>query len=497
MMSNDQKARGYYPFMRMPKQKPTTSDFKKKCDDLRECIQKAYPFFMWYGSIIKSRGSELRSILFLESLFLQILENIKEIFMMRGKILCDECTDMFKGLLVELNNEMHRGTKFIRLSNRCLANELNSGNPSIISLRQEIVDGFRDLAGWLRVEAQKTANKERAEALADELGLNYEMKLFGCTGDSFKHHTNMVLNGLILLSFPSMPDTQTDDFCELFNNSIAELQASKSWKWAFDSWRKKILKAYDLNDIVEDKHKVVYLKGIWKALDEQEQELLGRYNIVADTTRSSYEKATMGFRIYDNLNGNALDEAPRMSADDLQQYLLFVGQKQWLDDEIVRLKPKPVIMVMSNPPSRKVEEKYRLFKPNVNLSFMKECLNEVYCRFYVDEEKETLTGKYDDLITLMVYLYIICEIEGCFDDAYKTANKVPFFKFCTQEAQFETTKDNRTFRNRFEHVGNVYKKFCLHSSLKLDETTESDFRKVSRIFHGTKFYEKLKRRMNG
>ena len=495
MTSNNPPMKGDYPFMMMVRQKPTTSDYDEKCDDLTECILKAYPFFMWYGSISKSRDCELSSILFLESLFLQMLMDIKDIFMMRGKKLCNERTDTFKDLLVELNNEMRKGTKFIGLSNQCLEREQGNGNPIVSSMRQKVVEGFRNLSGWLREEALKPANKERAEALADELGLNYDMKLFGCIGDGFKHHTNMVLNGLILLSFPSMPDTQTDEFCTLFDNSISELKADKSWGPAFDSWRNKILKAYDLNNIVEDKYKVDYLKKIWKSLDEQEQELLRGYGIVADLTRSPNERATMGFRIYDHLNADTLDGAPRMSADDLQQYFLYVVQKQWIDDEIDRLKPPAVFGRAYNLPTKKVKKMYRLFKPNVNLSWMKECMSEVYCRFYVNEERETLGGKHNGVLTLMVYLYIICEMEGFFEDAYKHINKVPFFKFCTEEAQFYTTKVNRTFRNHFDKVEDVYKKYCLHSSLKPDETAEKDFQKVLRIFHGTKFYEKLKRGM--
>ena len=239
-----------------------------------------------------------------------------------------------------------------------------------------------------------------------------------------------------------------------------------------------------------------YLKKIWKALDEQERELLRGYGIVADLTRSPKERATMGFRIYNHLNADTLDGAPCMSANDLQQYFLYGVQKQWIDDEIDRLKPPFAFGKMPSLQIKKVKKMYRLFKPNVNLTWMKDSLNEVYCRFQVYGEKETLMGKHNDLMTLMVYLYIICEMEGFFEDAYKHVNKVPFFKFCTEEAQFYTTKDNRTFRNRFDHVEDVYKKFCLHGSQKLDETVEKDFQKVLRIFHGTKFYEKLKQGMN-
>jgi len=80
MTSNDQQKKGFFPFMKMPKLKSSTSDFDEKCADLEDCISKVYNFFIWYGSRTKSRHDELRSILFLECLFLQILVDIKDIF---------------------------------------------------------------------------------------------------------------------------------------------------------------------------------------------------------------------------------------------------------------------------------------------------------------------------------------------------------------------------------------------------------------------------------
>lgn len=242
--SNDFQTKGNYPFMKMPKRELETSDFDEKLADLGSFIlQRVYPFFMWYGSITKGRGDELRSILFLEGLFLQMLLTIRVIFLMRGKKLCNECTDKFKDILVELNEKMRKGTQYIQRSNRCLEEEMNSETSCVASMRQDILAGFRELSGWLCEELSKPNNKKRAEALADELELHYNMKQYGCIGDNFEQHTNMVLNGLMLLSLPSMPDTQTDDFCLLFDNSVAELKARRSWRWAFDYWRKRLIRS--------------------------------------------------------------------------------------------------------------------------------------------------------------------------------------------------------------------------------------------------------------
>ena len=114
----------------------------------------------------------------------------------------------------------------------------------------------------------------------------------------------------------------------------------------------------------------------------------------------------------------------------------------------------------------------------------------------IDEDKETLEGDHNDLMAIMVYLYIICDTEGYFEDAYKDTNKVPFFKFCVEDVGFETTMKDRTFRNRFDQLIDVYKKYCLYTSQKLNVKTEKDYQKVLGIFHGKKYFKKLREDMN-
>ena len=287
--SNDQSLGGNYPFMKMPRREVSTSDFEEKCKDLIRRILQVYDFFMWYGSLDKGQRDELRSILFLEGLFLQMLLSIKDICLMRGKKLCYEFSDKFKELLVQINKRMRKGTQYIRKSNQCLMEELKSETSHVTAMRKDVVEGFRNLSGWLHSELAQPPNKQFAEKLVDELDLLYDMRLYGCIGDSFEQHTNMVMNGLMLLACPSMPDTQSGDYRALFDNSIAELHGNRSWKNAMDSWKRRITKAYDLRDIVEDKDKVVFLKKIWAELDRKEQELLDRFGIDAENTRYESE----------------------------------------------------------------------------------------------------------------------------------------------------------------------------------------------------------------
>lgn len=487
MTSYDPSTGGNYPLMKMPGQKPETSDFEKKCQDLEDRIREVYSFFMWYGSINKNPSDELRSIIFLEGIFLQMLVDIREIYMMRGKKLYNECTEKFKNLLSLLNEKMFRGTKYIRKSNMFLTEPLNSDTSCIVAMRQDIIKGFRNQSEWLRKELDSHENREHAERLADELGLNYEMEKFGCMGDDFKQHANMVFNGLMLLSFPSMPDVPCDTYCELFDNSMDELQSNSSWKNSFDSWKWRIEKEYDLHDIEENKDKVVYLKKLWAALDSKEENLMRGFGIIADNTRSDSERATMGYRIYHNLNMNIGEEYPRMGTSDIQQYLLYVIQKRFLDSEIDSLKPLPPGIDTQKPSKR---GKRRLFKLAVDTTMMADCFKEVYRRFYIDDNNRViLQGHYNDSLALMAHLFILCESEGYFENSYR----MHFFKFCTAEALFQTEKTPRTFHNYLDYFEPLYKTICLKANHEeVEKETNDDFQKVLNIFHGTPKFEKMR-----
>lgn len=476
-----------YPFMRMPKMNLTTSDFDEKCDDLEDCIHQVHHFFMWYGDRKKGHRDEVRSIIFLEGLFLHMLVVIHVIYQMRGKKLYDERISRFKDILVELNEQMHLGTKYIRISNKCLEDELNNECSCVAAMRQDVVEGFRSLAGWMKEVTRDARYREQAESLTDELGLNYSMKMFGCVGDNFEQHANMVMNGLMMLACPSMKDEEPDTYRKMFDATIDDFQSGYSWKSSFDSWKRKIDKAYDILGITTDEYKMVYLKKFWAALDDREQELVERFGIEHVNARYDSERMAMGFRIYEHLNNNDDEESPRMQPEDLHQYLLYVVQKKWIDEEIDRLRPPH-----GKPPVG--PKKRQLFKQNVNIALLIDCLNEVYCRFFVEDENQVfLKGKHKDTIMLMAYLFIICESE----DYFVNSDRVPFYTFCTSKAGFVTDKSNRTFRNRIDMLEDVYRYYCLHKSQKPEKEADDDYRIVLRIFHGTKKYEEFRKKMNG
>lgn len=316
----------------------STSDYDEKCKDLEEFILKVYPFFMWYGSKNKNRRDELRSILFLECLFLQMLEFVKDIFGMRSKGLYNENTDTFKDLLVLMNDQMHCGTCYIRCSNNCLESDLAAEGSGTAHMRRDVVEGFSGLTAWMSELTQHPQNKKRARDLIDELGLNYQKRMFGCTGNNFEQHTNMVLNGLIMLAIPAHADATDDEFVGLFKNSFGAFRESNYCKEELEVLSSQIDDDYNEKGLSTIEQKIAHLKKLWGAKKAEIRLFLCQQGISYTNTISDACIGKMGRRVYEALNMDSEVFGKKMSNDELRHYFLKEAQLAFLASEIERLK---------------------------------------------------------------------------------------------------------------------------------------------------------------
>ena len=316
----------------------STSDYDEKCKDLEKCILKAYYFFMWYGSKNKNRHDELRSILFLECFLLRMLEFIKDIFGMRNEGLYNEATDTFKDLLVLMNDQMHCGTCYIRSSNNCLESELANEDSGTAIMRRDVVDGFSGMTVWMNELTQHPQIKKQAKDLIDELGLNYQKRMFGCTGDNFEQHTNMVLNGLMMLAVPSHTDAADDEFVGLFKNSFGAFRESNYCKEELEVLLSQIEDDYHENGLSTNEQKIVHLKKLWGAKKAEIRHFLYQQGLSYTNTISDACIGKMGRRLYEALNMDSEVFGKKMSNDELHHYFLKEAQLAFLASEIERLK---------------------------------------------------------------------------------------------------------------------------------------------------------------
>ncbi len=316
----------------------STSEFDEKCIGLEQRILKVYHFFMWYGSMIKNRSDELRSIIFLDGLFLQMLKDIKDIYTKRDQKLYNEFTGLFKDLLVLMNDKMHNGTCYIRCSSICLETELASEDSCTALMRRDVVEGFRELSEWMKEVTQDSKNREKAKKMIDELGLNYQKRMFGCIGDNFEQHTNMVLNGLILLAIPSHTDATDEEFAELFKNSYKAFHQSSYCKEELEVQASEVDDEYSEYDSLTPERRVAHLKKLWGAKKAEIRSFLGQLGISYTNTISDVCMGRMGRKLYETLNTDIGEHDRKMSNDELCHYFMKEAQLEYLASEIIRAR---------------------------------------------------------------------------------------------------------------------------------------------------------------
>lgn len=164
-------------------------------------------------------------------------------------------------------------------------------------------------------------------------------------------------------------------------------------------------------------------------------------------------------------------------------HLLYVLKKKYLDGETGKVKPRSKLEISKPAVGKK---RPPLWKSGIDQSALASCFHDVHCRFFGnDETQEQLQGKHNDEVSLMAYLYIICEKEEFFESEEKRT----FFNFCKTEAGFTTNVSDKTFRNRLSKMEG---KLLPHPLLGVDKTANSNFQRIRVVFHGTKKYEAIR-----
>lgn len=341
---NDNLGGNDYPPIKLPKQEEFASSFEEKCDGFDELISRCYDFFMWYGGMDKCRRDELCSTVFLECLLLQMLTQIREADDMRGRLLLDERPELFLNLLKMLNEKMRTGHLFIRSSNEVLVDELKSGISCFAEARRETVERFREHMDWLKTRCLDADRRAQARALANSLQLNYQMKMFACMGDDFDQHANMVLNGLMLLSLPSMAGYGEEEFAQVFQNSIDTFRKGCVWRVLEEQLEEDI--DHDLRVANCDSYsaKMARVKELWwKPTRTAIRVLLGRFGITYVNVLSQKNMGQIGRQLYERLNGIRIDkkdDSPlvRMTNDDLCRYLKLEADLQFIAVKIEKYR---------------------------------------------------------------------------------------------------------------------------------------------------------------
>lgn len=233
---------------------------------------------------------------------------------------------------------MQTGHLFIRASNVALTEELKSDNGYLSSMREDVVEGFKKHIEWLKPLTDNPKNRERVKKLAKQLNLNYQMKMFGCMGDDFDKHTNMVLNALMVLTMPSLIDSNEEEFVKVFDNSIDTFRKSRSWMVLEAQLEEKLND--DLKNCGSYATKMAKTKeDWWKPKKEAVEQWLRRFGITYINVLSQDKKGMVSRQIYERLNKIRIDKQDEshfvpMTNNDLCQYLKLESELMFYANKI-------------------------------------------------------------------------------------------------------------------------------------------------------------------
>jgi len=184
----------------------------------------------------------------------------------------------------------------------------------------------------------KPQNKMLAKGLTDDLGLNYQKRLFGVMGDNFELHTNMLMNALMLLAVPSHQNASREEFATLFEAGYGAFCRSSFCKEELEVMWAKTDDDLTANGMVTIEQKTAYLKKLWGEKKTDIRTFLEQRGVNYTNLNSKENVGKMGQRLYHALNAPADGTGQMMSNDDLCLYFLKEAQLASLAAEIERLK---------------------------------------------------------------------------------------------------------------------------------------------------------------
>lgn len=472
-------------------------DFEKKCDYLKTFALDVFNLFQWFGA--DSQDERLCSVEYIEHKLLRLLLAIREIYLMRGEQIRDECCLFFSGLLVCIDEKMRKIEKFVQEANGVLQQVLVKDSPDLTPGRLRLISALKDMAVHLHELTSRKEVAAMAEVQADKYNLHYDVKQFLVLGDSFSHQAHSVLNGLLLITIPSLQVEPVRDFGALFDRTLSGFCRNPIWETALLGLKARLMEEYEHREITTNPEKKEYLKRLWCNLSEREHFLLEKFGIQYANIRTAEGKAVMGRRLYESLNGLSsmgTSSVPPMTEEDLREYLLYVAQKQYLDGEIIKLE-EPVKCLPLFP--EKAEKEVPIFKKGVDCKLLADCLYEVYRHFFCDHTL-SLKGRHNDSMALAAHLFIVIEKEGLGNSTLYNKGKKTFFMFYKEVAKVPVKGTEKTFYNRLTKDFALLRNTVLGRGKTVSDLNNSlykDFQLVRRIFQGTKKYELLKTDGNG
>lgn len=342
-----------YPLINPKTFRSGKTGYELNCERLKKGLCNVFHYNEWLDSVDKPEYETLLSTICVEFRFLHMVNCIKTLYEWHTGRLLNIRQSFFMDLLHQVGKRMQTLMEFVHKSHRLLR-EMLTEDDSLTAHRNELVEEFRKQTDWLYAITAKEETHKMANTLFKKEELNYNPALFITQGDSFSDHSVAVMNGLIVLSLPTTLNRTDDEYVEMFDKSYQDFLRSKEWQCRWPEWALEVDNKCEIFVQNELGTKKEYLKSIWNRVYRCEDELLRKFGIQHVNVAEYKGKAIMGRRLYESLNRKARckdSETPSMTDTDLQEYFIYLAEKQYLTEEIDKLQTS------NHPPSDEHQQK--------------------------------------------------------------------------------------------------------------------------------------------
>lgn len=463
-------------------------DLDVKFENLRKELVYAFRFFRFYFSRKHNPYAYFEGAVFLEHILAELLRNAKELYLMRGQLIQDEYYVACEELVVKIDKSMVSIEYTVEKLNEMVEGKERTKDDEF---RKRMQAECQRMMQWLHKQVRSDYSQKEIQYLMfkHQLHYNTRMNMIRQPGDSFRDHVYAVMNSLVLLSIPLQQTMDSEYYELLFGNTLDYFRSRKVWQKALADWNERIAEEYENRQLITNEEKRNFLLGLKQELQRHERLLLRRFGI-------PYTHK-LGQELYEHLNKPERTTPDRMTNADLRELLAYIAQMQELDAKIKALESQNA----PNGSRQKTKAPSELFSSRVkDPNELAACFGTMYHDFFDGRCKGSLSAFCNDATTFSALLFILVEYEGMGSYTFATKCKSAFHDFLKQKAGLPLKKTNKNLRNRLNEMKEfqeTLKNVNLNQPLKEAETKKEpylkDFRTIRGNFHGTDFYQQMKK----
>ena len=437
---------GGKPYIPISKFTEQTREFDKQCEALLQLTPKVFYCYQWTTE--QDCEEKVCALQYLGFKLFRLLEGIRRLMQMRGKVLYNEHCNVFADMVRVVDEYVRHIKHFIQDADE-LINEAEKRQPEKTAMGllpvMQRMDGLKEWIACLQLDNELQG---RASAKCDELNLHFDMNLELDNVDELRCWTRIALNGITMLAVPSLSaDCSNEELADLYDRSMAAFCSESYWQQCRKDYGQKVDRILER----ECKNRGERRKRL-QIMAEQHRsnvrELLAEHGITYKDSEGMNRKAELCRRLYACLNGTQAG----MSNDKLCRYFHEEAHIAYLQERIEAECPSSLAVEKGKAMVAHTD----LFRANVNEKELAEKLNRVFNHFFGREKKGSLSGAYNGEIDLASILFILMTELKLGNAVFESKGCLPFYNFLKANV-WDLKKGYKTLSNRIKKEDGPYR----------------------------------------